>query len=128
MNNEFIDRMMSDIQTREKHLEDLRKAERDYFKMHQKSIDEFEKDLCHRRLYTDACLRSYRKIDLMQKKEKEDMSYLKHHSGTASKSRIDQFLKRVNNGIKQSEKSLEQKRKIRDLNKEAEYEMIKSRR
>ena len=44
INSEFVDRMMADIEKREIHLKELQDAERAYFDMHQKSIDNFEKD------------------------------------------------------------------------------------
>ena len=77
--------MMADIEKREMHLKELQDAEQAYYLMHQKSIDNFEKELCHRRLYTDAYFRTFKKIDQIRQKEADDLAQLKHYDGTASK-------------------------------------------
>lgn len=120
--------MMADIEKREIHLKELQNEEQAYYDMHQKSIDNFEKELCHRRLYTDAYFRTFKKIDQMRQKEAEDMSMSKQFEGTASRKRIDTFIKKVNDEIMEKKQTLEEQKRIKDLKEEIEIQKIKNKR
>lgn len=123
----FTERMLLDIEKREKKQQELEKAERAYQLLHQRPLDKEEKEMCHRRLYTDAFYRAYKLTDLIREKEAKEMPPHKRELQTASKKRIDQFVEKVNNEILENQKILDQKRKIKELKEEIEYQKIKNR-
>lgn len=122
-----VDRMMADIEKREKKQIELTKAEKAFKKMHQKPIDTSEKDMCHDRLYSDAFFRAHKLTGMMKDKETEESKHLKQEYRTASKKRIDQFIEKVNNEILENKQTLEQKRRIKELKEEIEYQKVKNR-
>ena len=81
----FTERMIADIEKREKKHQELMRVEKAYERMHQRSLDKFEKEMCHRRLYTDAYLRTYKKSNKIKEKEDNEQQEFNKQSGTASK-------------------------------------------
>lgn len=123
----FTERMIADIEKREKKHTEIEKAEELFKIMQQKPLDKEDKDHCHNRLYIDAFYRACKLTDLMHEKEAEDLSYLNKNKGTASKKRIDEFVGRVNSEIIENQKTLEHKRKIKKLKEEIEIQKIRNR-
>lgn len=119
--------MLLDIEKREKKQQELEKAEKAYQLLHQRPLDKEEKEMCHRRLYTDAFYRAYKLTDLIRVKEAQEMPQDKRDLHTASKKRINEFVEKVNNEILENQKILDQKRKIKELKEEIEYQKIKNR-
>jgi hypothetical protein len=127
MQGGFSERMTADIEKREKKQLEIEKAEELFKILGQKPLDNEEKDECHNRLYTDAYYRAYKLTDMMQEKEAEDMYHINRNKGTASKKRIDKFVERVNNEITENQKTLDQKRRIKHLKEEIEFQKIRNR-
>lgn len=123
----FTERMIADIEKREKKHSEIEKAEELFKIMQERPLDKDEKDQCHNRLYIDAFYRACKLTDLMHEKEAEDLAYLYKNKGTASKKRIDKFVERVNSEIIENKKTLEHKRKIKKLKEEIEIQKIRNR-
>lgn len=81
----FTDRMMADIEKRERKHKELMRVEKAYERMHQRSLDKFEKEMCHRRLYTDAYQRTCKITDKIKEKQEVEEQEFNRHVGTASK-------------------------------------------
>jgi hypothetical protein len=122
-----IERMQNDIEKREKKLQELSKVQKAFERQQHPPLDKEEKEMCHRRLYTDAFLRVNKLNEKMKEREAEEIGQLKHYDRKASKKRIDAFLQRVNEEILENEKTLEQKRKIKQLKEDIEFQKIQNR-
>lgn len=106
--------------------EELLRVESNFQKLHQRSLDRLEKEMCHRRLYTDAYFRAYKKTS--QIREKEAQETFNTGNGTkATSKRIGHFVEKVKNDILNSQETLEHKRRIQELKNEIEYQKIKNR-
>jgi hypothetical protein len=123
----FSERMTADIEKREKKQLEIEKAEELFKILGQKPLDNEEKDECHNRLYTDAFYRAHKLTDMMQEKEAEDMYHINKNKRTASKKRIDRFVNKVNSEINENQKILDQKRRIKHLKEEIEFQKIRNR-
>lgn len=64
---------------------------------------------------------------MIREKESKEQEELKHDNRTASKKRIEMFIERVNNEILENKETLAQKRRIKELKEEIEYQKIKNR-
>lgn len=76
---------MADIEKRERKHQELMRVEKAYERLHQRSLDRFEKEMCHRRLYTDAYQRTFNISNKIKEKEEVEQQEFNKHTGTASK-------------------------------------------
>ena len=122
------ERMLADIEKREKKQQELEKAEQLYQVLHQRPLDNKGKEELHNRLYIDAFYRAHKLNEEMIKKEEIEARSSAKRKRTASKKRIEQFVNKVNHEILEKKKILESKRKIKELEEELEYQKLKNRR
>jgi hypothetical protein len=127
LGDKFPDRMQADIEKREKRQEEIEKAQKAYDNMQHPPLNKEEKERIHYRLHSDAYARTHNLHRMVEHKEEEELKHFKSDKRTVSKKRINQFVQRVNDEIIENQKTLEKKRKIKELKEEIEYQKIKNR-